>query len=125
VIDQVSDVLIAHGTRSEPITLPLPLPGSVADWWTRTITTPDACLAASLLANQPPGTVAGFGTVGDYPQDALHQLEDNLRAVVAGAESITRAAPRIMLAQGNLRSTDDGYCHAIVIAFSIEKLGIV
>lgn len=118
-IDQVNEVLVRCGTRQAPVQLPFATAGVIKTW--------ETCLAASLLANETQAMVGGLDTVGHLPQDALAQVEANLRAIVAGANSIPHSTPRIMPAQGNLRSSKRGstqVCHAIVIAFSIEQCGL-
>jgi hypothetical protein len=123
VIHDISDALITHGSRSQPLSLPLPTHGE-PDWAARTIHVDEACLCASLLTGQPPGTVAGVDTVGHMPQDALKHIGGAMRAVANGGPQILHDRPAIIVAQGNLRSAlnDRPPCHAIIIAFSIERM---
>jgi hypothetical protein len=122
VVDDISAALIAHGYRSQAFTLPLPTHGE-PDWAARTISTREACICASLLADQQPGVVAGFDTVGHMPQDALKHIGGAMRAVANGGPQILHGRPAIIVAQGNLRAavTAPSPCHAILIACSIER----
>ena len=119
VIHTVSNTLMAHGIRREAIVPPLVAPGA--------ITPGEACAAASLLAGQQPGSVARLGatSVGHLPQDMISHVATAMKRVSSGVDSIPAAAPTISFGQGNLRvhNSSDIECHAIVVAFSIERTG--
>ena len=122
VIDQVSTALIANGSRSRALTLPIERLDE-PDWMQRSITVSEACLCASLFTGQPPGAVAGWDSVGHMPQDALKHIAGAMRAVANGGPPIAHERPAIIVANGNLRPARNvpTVCHAIVIAFSIER----
>ena len=123
VIYAVSRALIAHGARTQPITLPLTEAG--------VITTAQACMAAKLFAHlQPsmPHTRLPFDTIGDLPQHTLSYIAAEMHRIASQPtdqpiDDIPDSAPRIVFGQGNLRKTiaQKKVCHAIVVAFSITR----
>ena len=117
VIHKVSEILVTNGIRQEPVVLPLMSAG--------VITTAEACAAAAILADQQAGGVHRLAqsAVGHLPQDLIAHIANAMYRVSSGAPGISDAAPEIQFAQGNLRELESRAigCHAIVVAFSIER----
>ena len=102
--------------------LPLYSPGAISP--------AEACIAAALLAGQHPGNMSSRlprDSIGDLPQDVISQIANCMNGVRLGGEDIPKAFPQILFGQGNLRTlTSQRHgCHAIVVAFSIERQPLV